>query len=164
MTTSSYSFDNTVGFGSVNFTEVFFEKIEKENNENNNSLDYSNLSYVKQLGSINIDDYDIDEDLQFPYPLFRMNVLNEYSPPFKEQMEKLYTLQEGKKYKFVENYPLQNSKYENNSENKNKIIGIFHEYVDKNIFRFIVDGVPYLTSRINFEKRIKGCDVDFEEI
>jgi len=160
MTTPFHSMDNTVGFGSE-----FFQKIEKENNENNkDSLDYSNLSYVKQLGSINIDEYDVDDTIDFPYPLFRMNVLNEYSPPFKEQMEKLYTLKEGKKYKFVEKYPLQNSTYKNNSENKNKLIGIFHEYVDKNIFRFIVNGLPYLTSRKNFERRIKGWDVEFEEI
>jgi hypothetical protein len=126
---------------------------------------FSNLSYTKQLGSLNLDSYDEYECLS-PRPLFRMNALNEYCPPFETQMEKKYQLKKGTTYRFVEYYPLlySNTNIKNSEIKTKKIIGIFDEFVNIDIFRFIVNGIPYLTNRRNFEKNIFGYNWDYEEV
>lgn len=158
-----------------NWLDDYYHPVKNDNSSSNDVVDYSHLSYVKQLGSLNCDsnddldydldlDYDIENNLPSPRPLFRMNAANEFSPPFKTQMEKLYNLKEGKTYSFLEKYPLNYSKNKKELNINNKVIGVFQEYVDKDIFRFIIDGVPYLTNRRNFEKRIRGYTVEFEEV
>jgi hypothetical protein len=126
------------------------------------SIDFSDLYYVKQLGSLNLDSIDdVDDDLyelSSPIPqLYKTGSNNNY-PDFEIQMENIYGLKKGKKYCFDENYSLLYKKNENNNKNnknnKNKktkkTFGIFDGYVNTDIFRFIVDEKPYLVNRRNF--------------
>jgi hypothetical protein len=127
---------------------------------------FSDLYYTKKLSSTRLDSND-EIKISSPTPLFRMNALNEYSPPFEVQMENKYLLKKGNIYSFVEFYPLsqlnKNTEIYNEIEIK-RIVGKFDKYVDIDTFRFIVDGVLYLTNRRNFEKNIRGYSSDFEEV
>ena len=133
------------------------------------SIDFSDLYYVKQLGSLNLDSIDDNDDLyelSSPIPqLHKMGYNNNYLD-FEIQMENIYRLKKGKKYCFDENYSLLYKKNENNKNNKNnkknennknnknkktkKTFGIFDGYVNTDIFRFIVNDKPYLVNRRNF--------------
>lgn len=133
------------------------------------SIDFSDLYYVKQLGSLNLDSiddvYDDLYELSSPIPQLHKTGSNNNYPDFEIQMENIYGLKKGKKYCFDENYSLLYKKNENNNKNKKnknrnnknnknkktkKTFGIFDGYVNTDIFRFIVDEKPYLVNRRNF--------------
>jgi hypothetical protein len=127
------------------------------------SIDFSDLYYVKQLGSLNLDSIDHDDlyELSSPIPQLHKTGSNNCYPDFEIQMENIYGLKKGKKYCFDENYSLLYKKNKNNNINKNnnknnknkktkKTFGIFDGYVNTDIFRFIVDEKPYLVNRRNF--------------
>jgi hypothetical protein len=119
------------------------------------SIDFSDLYYVKQLGSLNLDSiddvYDDLYELSSPIPQLHKTGSNNNYPDFEIQMENIYGLKKGKKYCFDENYSLLYKKNENNNKNKKnnknnknnknkktkKTFGIFDGYV--NIVFFCCD-------------------------
>lgn len=125
------------------------------------SIDFSDLYYVKQLGSLNLDSKDDDDlyELSSPIPQLHKMGSNNYYPDFEIQMKNIYGLKKGKKYCFVENYSLLYKKNNRNNKNKKtkKTFGIFHGYVNTDIFRFIVNEKPYLVNRRNFSAQDNKC-------
>lgn len=168
MSTFQYSLIHPEICDPFSWMNEFTGNVKDEYISSDEEPNFSDLYYVKQLGSLNLDSQDNEDlyDLPSPIPLLRMTATNEYCPSFKVQMETIYGLKKGKKYSFVENYSLLYSisnkrKYKNKTK---KTIGVFDEYVDTNIFRFLVNDVPYLVNRRNFETKIRGYNVDFQEL
>jgi len=139
-------------FGWMN---TYVESDNSINNCNEDSIDFSDLYYVKQLGSLNLDSIDDQDDLyelSSPIPQLHKTGSNNFHLDFEIQMEKIYGLKKGKKYYFDENYSLLYKKNNKNNKNKKtkKTFGIFDGYVNTDIFRFIVNEKPYLVNRRNF--------------
>jgi len=118
------------------------------------SIDFSDLYYVKQLGSLNLDSKDDDDlyEISSPIHQYHKTFSNNNYPDFEIQMENIYGLKKGIKYCFVENYSLlyKRNKKNNKTKKTKKTFGIFDGYVNTDIFRFIVNEKPYLVNRRNF--------------
>ena len=88
-----------------------------------------------------------EEEIPTPPPLFRMNCLNEYSPPFDEQMSRIYKLIPGNVYTFKVHYPLHSR---DPIENPEEITGIFSKFHTNKVFWFIVNGELFEINYRNF--------------
>ena len=76
-------------------------------------------------------------ELPSPPPLFRMNCLNEYSPPFEVQMSRIYKLVKGNVYTFKVCYSLHSREC---VEDPEEITGVFVKFHTTKVFWFIVEG------------------------
>ena len=88
-----------------------------------------------------------DHELPSPGPLFRMNCLNEYSPPFGEQMSRIYKLIPGNVYTFKQHYLLHSREP---VENPVEFTGVFSKFHTNKVFWFIVDGELFEINYRNF--------------
>jgi hypothetical protein len=78
-----------------------------------------------------------EDEIPSPPPLLRMNCLNNYSPPFQEQMSRIYKLYPGEIYTFKQNYLLHSKEP---VYNPIEIKGVFIEFHNTKVFWFMVDG------------------------
>lgn len=102
------------------------------------------------LNEINVDVCETpheEGEIPSPLPLFRMNCLNNYSPPFDEQMSRIYKLYPGGFYTFKEHYLLHSREPVYNPIERN---GVFIKFHTSKVFWFMIDGELFEINYRNF--------------
>jgi len=107
-----------------------------------------------------------EEEIPSPPPLLRMDCLSRYSPPFEEQMTRIYKLIPGKVYTFKQYYALHSREIE---DHPLEITGTFSEFHNFKVFWFIVDGELLEVNYRNFsywhlEDVVKKSQSSFQQI
>jgi len=88
-----------------------------------------------------------EDELPSPAPLFRMTCANEYSPPFEEQMTRIYKLTPGNVYTFKEKYILHSREP---VKNPLELTGVFIKFHTSKVFWFMIEGELFEINYRNF--------------